>query len=67
MKVKATSAGRKVDLYDACSRVTLTAKSADEAAFLAALVGSITHGGEIEIRPADGKVFVIGYPTKEPV
>jgi len=51
MRIKATSAGKKVDLRDACSKITLGAASEDEALFLAVLHNTIIAGGKIVVYP----------------
>lgn len=51
MQVKATSIGKKVDLRDACSKLTLVAACEDEALFLAVLHNTIVCGGKIVAYP----------------
>lgn len=51
MRIKATSMGKKVDLRDACSKMTLGATSEAEALFLAVLHNTIVVGGKIVLYP----------------
>ena len=55
MKVKATSAGKKVDLRDRCGNLHLRPSCDEEAELLSAIYRVLIFGGTITAKPVNDK------------